>query len=938
VTTAPHDDWAVRLPAASAAEWEAFAQAPEHERRAAALALKARVDELVRSHPAEAPAVAAALVRAAESLPDLAALALRGRALAAHYTGRREDALADYRRALELHEQAGQPVEAARVLRTLVDVLQLLGRAPEALACGARARALFEAHGERRLVAQTDVNVGNVWVRLDEYVKARACYEGARAVFVELHDDVGTAFADFNLAVVEMNANRVDVAEQRWLSARAGMAAAGMHVLVADCDYNRAYLQSRRGRFAEALEQLDRARAAYEANGKPEGVPLCDLDAAEILLRLDARRDALDRARRAAQAFERLGLHYERARAEVLAGLARARLGDLAGALEELALAAGRFEALGNDAYAAAADLQRAALQVRAGRPLDALPRLLAARERLAARDLQLLADLASVTVARVRLDGGDATGALAELDALLSTDRAGRVLDDLLLAEAQAVAAQARRARGDLPGAVAAGRAAIEAVERSWSAAPGRDVRMAFFRDQHPIWVDLAFDLTDLGRPDEAFEALESGRARALHESLPPAHETDELRIARARLEWLMLRRLDQVFGPAVGGHELRRAVVADADVAQAQREVARHLRAGAGPAAAAPAFGREQLEAARGHGDDVLIAYLDGPRGALAFVADGRSVRAVPLPADPRTIAALRDRMWLHVDRLRLGPAARPAAARALAPVLAELGRRLLAPLLPDLDGRPLVIVPYGDLHDLPFHALVVDGRPLVERHDVACALSAGHLARLRSRPASKGGKVLAAGVPHPGLPRIGEELEALRRIWGPALETVPADELPERLATTPANGGMLHLAGHGQYEPDHPLFSAVCLGNRFLMAHDILRLPLDLDLVVLSGCETGRRRRIGGDEPLGLPSALLSAGARAVVGSLWAVEDGDARDAAVLLHEELARGATARQAVSRAQRRQAADGRDALGWAATSLLGDPDASLARAEPRTP
>jgi hypothetical protein len=509
-------------------------------------------------------------------------------------------------------------------------------------------------------------------------------------------------------------------------------------------------------------------------------------------------------------------------------------------------------------------------------------------------------------------------------------------VLDDLLLAEAQAVAAQARRARGDLDGAVAAGRAAIEAVERSWAAAPGRDVRMAFFRDQHPIWVDLAFDLADLGQPHEALATLESGRARALHESLPPVAETEELRAARARLEWLMLRRLDQVFGPAVGGHELRRAVIADADVAQAQREMARHLRAQAGPAAAAPAFDRDRLAAAQGGGDDVLVAYLDGPRGVLAFVADGRDVRTFRLPVDPSRLAALRDRLWLHVDRLRFGAAARPAAARALEPVLAELGRRLLAPLLAGLDGRPLVIVPYGDLHDLPFHALPVDGQPLVARHDVGCALSAGHLARLRSRPARRAGKVLAAGVPHPGLPRIGEELLALRRLWGPALEAVEPDGLAGRLATVPADGGMLHLAGHGHFEPDHPLFSAVCLGNSFLMAHDILRLPLDLDLVVLSGCETGRRRRIGGDEPLGLPSALLAAGARAVVGSLWAVEDGDARDAAVLLHEELAGGATARQAVSRAQRRLLAEGRDALGWAATSLLGDPDAGVVRAPRR--
>ena len=111
---------------------------------------------------------------------------------------------------------------------------------------------------------------------------------------------------------------------------------------------------------------------------------------------------------------------------------------------------------------------------------------------------------------------------------------------------------------------------------------------------------------------------------------------------------------------------------------------------------------------------------------------------------------------------------------------------------------------------------------------------------------------------------------------------------------------------------------------------MAHDIRRLSLDLGLVILSGCETGRRRRVGGEELLGLPSAWLAAGARAVLGSLWAVEDGDARDAAVGVHAELARGATARQALARAQRALIEQGRDELGWAALSLTGDPETKI--------
>ena len=50
---------------------------------------------------------------------------------------------------------------------------------------------------------------------------------------------------------------------------------------------------------------------------------------------------------------------------------------------------------------------------------------------------------------------------------------------------------------------------------------------------------------------------------------------------------------------------------------------------------------------------------------------------------------------------------------------------------------------------------------------------------------------------------------------------------------------------------------------------------RLALSV-LVVLSACQTGTGARAGGDELLGLGRALVAAGARAVVVSLWPVND--------------------------------------------------------------
>ena len=50
------------------------------------------------------------------------------------------------------------------------------------------------------------------------------------------------------------------------------------------------------------------------------------------------------------------------------------------------------------------------------------------------------------------------------------------------------------------------------------------------------------------------------------------------------------------------------------------------------------------------------------------------------------------------------------------------------------------------------------------------------------------------------------------------------------------------------------------------------------LNCALVTLSACESGRGSIVAGDEQIGLPRAFLYAGARAVLHSLWRIDDRD------------------------------------------------------------
>jgi len=88
-------------------------------------------------------------------------------------------------------------------------------------------------------------------------------------------------------------------------------------------------------------------------------------------------------------------------------------------------------------------------------------------------------------------------------------------------------------------------------------------------------------------------------------------------------------------------------------------------------------------------------------------------------------------------------------------------------------------------------------------------------------------------------------------------------------------------VHLACHAFADPDRPALSSVALSpagddDGLLTAHEVLRSPLRADLVVLSGCDTGRGMAIRAEGHLGLARAFLLAGAPRVIASLWRVDD--------------------------------------------------------------
>ncbi|MBA3692415.1 MAG: CHAT domain-containing protein [Acidobacteria bacterium] len=131
-------------------------------------------------------------------------------------------------------------------------------------------------------------------------------------------------------------------------------------------------------------------------------------------------------------------------------------------------------------------------------------------------------------------------------------------------------------------------------------------------------------------------------------------------------------------------------------------------------------------------------------------------------------------------------------------------------------------------------------------------------------------------------------------------------------------------MHLACHGQFRPENPLFSSLHLADGWITVRDICSQKLNAEIVTLSACETGLNKIFAGDEILGLARGFLAAGAKSLCLSLWTVND---EAASVLMQDfyaELRSGKTASEALKVAQCNFIKRGVHPYFWSPFALIG--------------
>jgi len=239
--------------------------------------------------------------------------------------------------------------------------------------------------------------------------------------------------------------------------------------------------------------------------------------------------------------------------------------------------------------------------------------------------------------------------------------------------------------------------------------------------------------------------------------------------------------------------------------------------------------------------------------------------------------------------------------------AAVLNAAGPRLeaatLGPAAGLLRDGPLVVVPPGRLHGIPWALL-----PALARRPFSVAPSAGAWLRAHAaKPPARQHAVFARG---PGLVTGGAEVPLAVRMYDDVTALSGAAASTTRVLRALDGAWLAHIAAHGTFRADSPMFSSLRLHDGPLTVYDFEQLQRAPYRLVLSSCDSGVLAPAGADELLGLVSSLLPLGTAGVIAGVGPLNDQAAVPLMVDLHRNVRGGHTLAEALLRVRTGATAD----------------------------
>ncbi|WP_430379405.1 CHAT domain-containing protein [Streptomyces sp. B1-3] len=801
------------------------------------------------------------------------------------------------RQASRLAAQAQAPERESDALAALGVALVHAGRTEQALKTLEQAVALGTGHTRARVLYRR-AYAG--WV-LGRHREALQDIRRAIPVLRQADDVIWTARALTLRATIHLALGALERADADFVAAERLWDSAGQDHDKADLVESRGLAAFRSGDVPLALRLLDEAQERYDRLGTPSFT--VSLRRCEVLLTVGLAPEALVEADAALDALKQIGGHPT-LKAELLLMAARAALqaDDPPTATARAAAAVRLFAGQRRAWWEAHARLVQIEARAASGRLSG---RLVADAAAVAGR----LADFGAPAAPEASLLAGRialALGWTADAERYLATAARSRHSGPPL-ARMTGWTAQALRARatGSNRGALAACRRGLQILDAYRTTLGASELRARATRRGSELAALGQQALLASGGPRRLLAWSERSRATTL--STPPTRPPADPVLQSS------LTAFREIAARAEQARSDGRPIPA---LERDQRLLERDIRSRTLHLRGEPGFDTFQFDPAQllqELGDDTRLLELivvDG-RVHVLLCGQGRVRRfEAGLLADAETEA---EQVQAGLRRL-----AHPGADARL-PIVEAAGRRLeellLGPASAHLGAGPLVVVPPARLHRVPWALL-----PSLRERVLSVSPSASSWLRARAtEPPPNGRHVFVRG---PGLATIGTEVTDLADRYGTTALENDAARVP-RVLEELDGATLAHIAAHGTFRADSPLFSSLRMADGPLIAHDFDRLDRSPYRIILSSCDAARFAPVGADELLGLVTALLPLGTAGIVASSAPVNDNAAVDLMLALHEGLATGLPLAQALRDARLALPQDAtHQAAGWAFTAF----------------
>ncbi|MFZ0959030.1 MAG: CHAT domain-containing protein [Candidatus Sulfotelmatobacter sp.] len=908
--------------------------------------LAAKVVEQVRVDVPRALRLADAAVAISQKLKskESKATALRAKANVLYMKGEHAAAADHHEQAAALFEAAGQTDQVARTLSSSIQPLILMSEYNRAFAAAERARRIFTSEGNSSRLARLDINLGNIYYRQDRFEEALASYERAYQALPPQKDPEAIAAVLSNMATCYISLNLFPKALDSYARARQSCEEHGMPLLVMQADYNIAYLYFQRGEYSRAIEMLRAARLNAKKIDDAYHLALCSMDLSELYLELNLSAEAAELSQQGFEGFGKLGLGYETAKSLAFSAMAAAQQGHAFEGLKLYSESREIFVKEKNRAWPSLIDLYRALAFFEEGRYFESRRYCAQALKSFLDLNWKNKAVMAQLLLARIAMRTGETEQAFQHATAAL--DKVIGLESPVLTYETHLLLGNIHSAKNDRERAYTSYQSARQSLETLRGNLRGEELKVAFIKNRLEVYenlVELCLSLqNDPNAAEEAFTYVEQAKSRSLMDlfARPAPAFTEKtpgqsdlvrsIQELREELNWyynLIEREQlqpeqqspDRIAALEKKAQRHEKELVrilhdaTDADAAQAGLQMPSHV-----PIATIRAALPE---------DTLLVEYFQVRDRILLCLLGRETLEIVPVTLETR-IAGLLRLLQFQLSKFRLGPQYLETVHDSLLQTtqahLKELYDELIAPVAPKLKAKHLIFVPHGLLHYVPFHALFDGTQHLIDRHTVSYSPSASIYALCQTRTANSSGASLVFGIPDPQAPAILDEVQALTGVLDHAELFVGQNATVNVLREKGPASRLIHIATHGRFRQDNPMFSAIRMGDSFLSLFDLYQLRLPVQLITLSGCSTGLNVVAAGDELIGLARGLLHSGAQSLVLSLWDVHDKSTAEFMTAFYGRLGKGESKAEALRSAMLQLRGSYPHCYQWAPFILVG--------------